>query len=84
VFATLIHGMLAFSLLFTQHGFNSRLQLSVHNYISISHISLLSPRQHPYFRLNHFRIYFVDNELKNKLNNIIIKITIHTNLKYDT
>jgi hypothetical protein len=36
----------------------------VHSYISISHIRLLSLSQHHHSRLNHFRIYFVDNEFE--------------------
>jgi hypothetical protein len=41
-----------------QH-FCSRIQYLVHNYISISHISILSTSQH-----HHFIIHFVDNEFK--------------------
>jgi hypothetical protein len=40
------------------------LQHLAHNHISISYGSLLSPSQHHYSKLNHFKIYFVDNEFK--------------------
>jgi hypothetical protein len=34
------------------------------SHISISYVNLLSLIQFHYFRLNHFKIYFVDNELE--------------------
>jgi hypothetical protein len=40
------------------------LQYPTHNHISISHVSLLFLIQHHYFTLNHFKIYFLDNEFE--------------------
>jgi hypothetical protein len=80
LYLILAHTTLAFSPPLIHYGSSSRLQLSANIYISI-----LSPSQHSYSRINHFRFHFTNNELKkNKLNNIIIKITILTNLKYGT
>jgi hypothetical protein len=38
-----------------------------HTHISISHINILFISQHHYYRLNHFRIYFMDNEFEKKI-----------------
>jgi hypothetical protein len=35
-----------------------------HSHMSISHVSLLSLSQHHHSRLNHFKIYFRDNEFE--------------------
>jgi hypothetical protein len=60
----LIYVISAFSFSLVYHDFNNRLQLTAHNYISISHISLLSTSYHPYFRLNYFKIHVMDNKFK--------------------
>jgi hypothetical protein len=64
LYLILIHVMLAFSLLFSHYVSSSRLQYPTHSYININHISLLSPNQHYNFKLNHFRIHFVDNKFE--------------------
>jgi hypothetical protein len=56
LYLTLIYVMFAFSLSLAHYGSSSRLQLLVHNHISISRTSLLFSSQHHHFRLNHFRI----------------------------
>jgi hypothetical protein len=43
---------------------STSLQHPAHSYISISHVSLLSPSQHHYSKLNHFRIHFVGNKFE--------------------
>jgi hypothetical protein len=43
------------------------LKYPAYNHISISHISFISPNQLYYFRLNHFRIHFVDNKFEKKI-----------------
>jgi hypothetical protein len=40
------------------------IQYSRHNHISISYVRLLSLNQFHHFRLNHFKIHFVDNEFE--------------------
>jgi hypothetical protein len=50
------------SLSLIHHGFNSRLYLSAHSYISIRHISPLSSRQQHHYKLIYFKIHLVDNK----------------------
>jgi hypothetical protein len=64
LYLNLDHATSAFSLPFNHLRSSSSLQYLAHNHISISHVSLLSPSQHHHFRLNHFRIYFVNNEFE--------------------
>jgi hypothetical protein len=49
-----------------QHSSNSLYQPTTFSshHISITHVSLLSPSQHHHYRLNHFKIHFVDNEFE--------------------
>jgi hypothetical protein len=54
-----VHAMSAFSIPLTHQRSSSRLRHLVHTYIS-----LLSISQHHHFRLNPFRIHFVDNEFE--------------------
>jgi hypothetical protein len=56
LYLTLDHITSVFSLPFDHQHSNSSLQHTVHNHISISHVSFLSPSQYYYFILNHFRI----------------------------
>jgi hypothetical protein len=51
------------SFIFFSHPLRLQQHLA-HSRISINHISLLSSNRHHYFRLNHFRIYFMDNEFE--------------------
>jgi hypothetical protein len=60
----LIYVISAFSFSLVYHDFNNRLQLTAHNYINISYISLLTPSHQPYFRLNYFKIHVMDNKFK--------------------
>jgi hypothetical protein len=64
LYLNLDHVMLAFSLPLDHHCSSSNLQYLVHSHINISHVSLLSPHQHHHSRLNHFKIYFVDNKFE--------------------
>jgi hypothetical protein len=43
---------------------NSRLQHLAHSHISITHNRLLCLSQHHHFKLNYFRIYFLDNKIE--------------------
>jgi hypothetical protein len=61
LYLNLSHIMSVFSL-YHQHS-NIILQHSVHNHISISHVSLFYFSQHHHSTLNHF-IYFMDNEFE--------------------
>jgi hypothetical protein len=53
-----------FSLTFDHQHSSSSLQYPTNSHISISYVSLLSNSQHHHYRLDHFRIYFVDNEFE--------------------
>jgi hypothetical protein len=64
LYLNLDHTTSAFSLLLDHQRSTSSLQHIGHNHISISQVSLLSPSQHYHFRINHFKIYFVDNEFE--------------------
>jgi hypothetical protein len=59
LYLNLDHAISAFYLPL-DHQRSSSLQHLAHSYISISHVSILSPSQHHHFILNHFIIYFVD------------------------
>jgi hypothetical protein len=59
LYLNLTHAASTFSLLLTHQRSSSRLQHLAH-----SHIILLSLSQHHHFRLNHFKIHFVDNKFK--------------------
>jgi hypothetical protein len=58
MYLILNHVISVFSLLIT----NALAVASIH--IHISHIIILSHSQHHYFRLNNFKIYFVDNKFE--------------------
>jgi hypothetical protein len=62
LYLILAHTTLAFSPPLIHYGSSSRLQLSANIYISI-----LSPSQHSYSRINHFRFHFTNNELKKQI-----------------
>jgi hypothetical protein len=57
-----VYVMLTFS--HTCYDSSSSLQHLTYSHISIRYISLLSPSQHHPFRINHFRIHFVDSEFE--------------------
>jgi hypothetical protein len=67
IYLTLDHAIYQFSLSLSTTSTPTAGCISLHhlahNYISISHINLLSPSQHHYSRLNNFIIHFVDNEI---------------------
>jgi hypothetical protein len=67
LYLTLIHVTLIFSLPLIHHDSSNRLQHLAHSHISISHINVLFTSQHHHSRLNHFRIYFMDNEFEKKI-----------------
>jgi hypothetical protein len=62
LYLVLFCARLYFSLSLVHHDFNNRLELSAHSHINIGYISIFSLNQHYYSRLNHFKIYFVDNK----------------------
>jgi hypothetical protein len=67
VYLILDHVILVFFFLSTTDTLTAvyiSLQYPINSYISITHISLLFFSQHHYYRLNNFRIYFVDNEFE--------------------
>jgi hypothetical protein len=64
LYLNLNHTISVFSLPLDHQCSSNSLQHSNHSYISISHVNLFSLSQHHHSRLNHFRIYFVDNKLK--------------------
>jgi hypothetical protein len=49
---------------FLSHSHPSTLQHQIAASTPHNHINLLSPNQHHYFRLNHFRIHVVDNKFE--------------------
>jgi hypothetical protein len=64
VYLILTHVISAFFFPLAHHDFSSRLQLLAYSHISIRYIRLLFLSQHHHFRLNHFKIYSIDNEFE--------------------